>query len=85
MNDINWKAGNWKAGIGSRVALVLTLAAAPTLALADISGGGCTDSPENATAVLGLLGAGAASLPWLRARLSARRRDHETRLESDRP
>ena len=33
--------------------------------------GGCVDSPENPSVVLGLLGAGAATLPWLRAQLRA--------------
>ncbi|MFI4978724.1 MAG: PExPT-CTERM protein [Nevskiales bacterium] len=34
--------------------------------------GGCVDSPENPSVVLGLLGGGAACLPWLRARLRTR-------------
>jgi len=33
--------------------------------------GGCVNSPENPSVVLGLLGGGAASLPWLRARIRA--------------
>ncbi|MDB5974741.1 MAG: hypothetical protein JWR07_1501 [Nevskia sp.] len=40
-------------------------------ALADL--GGCVDSPENPTAVLGLLGAAAAGMPWVKAKLAARR------------
>jgi XrtJ-associated TM-motif-TM protein len=31
---------------------------------------GCADSPENPTAILGLLGIGAAGVPWLRGQLS---------------
>ena len=34
--------------------------------------GGCVDSPENPSVVLGLLGGGAACLPWLRTRLRTR-------------
>jgi hypothetical protein len=34
--------------------------------------GGCVDSPENPSVVLGLLGGGAACLPWLRAQLRTR-------------
>jgi XrtJ-associated TM-motif-TM protein len=40
-------------------------------------GGGCDDSPENPTVVLGLLGAASAGVPWLRARWTSRRRDTE--------
>jgi XrtJ-associated TM-motif-TM protein len=32
---------------------------------------GCVDSPENPTAVLGLLGAAAAAYPWLKRRAAA--------------
>lgn len=39
--------------------------------------GGCVDSPENPTLVLGLLGAGAAGLPWLKAQVAARRKRHK--------
>jgi hypothetical protein len=35
--------------------------------------GGCVDSPENPTVVLGLLGAAAAGLPWVKAQIAARR------------
>ncbi len=35
--------------------------------------GGCVNSPENPTLVLGALGAAASGLPWLRARLGSRR------------
>ena len=31
--------------------------------------GGCVDSPENPTAVLGALGLAAAGIPWLRTKL----------------
>jgi len=34
--------------------------------------GGCVNSPENPTIILGLLGAVAAGAPWLRARVKAR-------------
>jgi XrtJ-associated TM-motif-TM protein len=46
------------------------LAAGTAVASAD-----CTDSPENPTVVLGLLGAASAAVPWLRARWQSRRRD----------
>lgn len=44
-----------------------------TTGAAYAQGGGCVDSPENPTAVLGLLGAASASVPWLRARWQSRR------------
>ncbi|MDB5974945.1 MAG: hypothetical protein JWR07_1705 [Nevskia sp.] len=50
--------------------LSLLLTAAP--AFADL--GGCVDSPENPSWILGLLGGAAAGLLWLRARLSRRLR-----------
>lgn len=34
---------------------------------------GCVDSPENPTAVLGLLGAASAGVPWLRAKWLSRK------------
>jgi XrtJ-associated TM-motif-TM protein len=50
----------------ARFAVALTaLAATPAFAL-----GGCADSPENPTWILGLLGAAAAGAPWLRGKLS---------------
>ena len=52
--------------------------AAPAYALQGL----CSNSPENPTAILGLLGAAAASYPYARERarrLLARRRDTETR------
>ena len=52
--------------------LSLLLVAAP--AFADGGLGGCADSPENPSLILGLLGGAAAGLPWLRARLSQRLR-----------
>lgn len=52
------------AGLGL---LVVTTAAAYG------QGGGCVDSPENPTAVLGLLGAASAGAPWLRAKWLSRR------------
>ena len=52
------------------VSLSLLLVAAP--AFADGGLGGCADSPENPSLILGLLGGAAAGLPWLRARLSQR-------------
>jgi len=36
--------------------------------------GGCVDSPEDPTAVLAVLGCGAAAIPILRSRIRARRR-----------
>ena len=35
--------------------------------------GGCLNSPENPTLLLGLLGGAAAGLPWLKAQIAARR------------
>lgn len=35
--------------------------------------GGCVDSPENPTAVLGLVGSAGGFFVWTRARLKARR------------
>lgn len=37
-------------------------------------GGGCVDSPENPSVVLGLLGVASAGAPWLRAKWLSRRR-----------
>ena len=34
--------------------------------------GGCVISPENPTLILGAIGGGAASLPWVRAQLPVR-------------
>lgn len=53
-------------------AAVLSLMLLTTTAFAG-SLGGCVDSPENPTLLLGLLGGGAASVPWLRARFKQRR------------
>lgn len=53
-----------KIGISAVSAILLVGYAAPALALQQL----CTSSPENPTAILGLLGAGAASVPWLRHR-----------------
>ena len=47
--------------------IVLLCLTAPAFAF-----GGCVDSPENPTLLLGALGGTAASLPWLRAQLKAR-------------
>lgn len=47
---------------------------AATSGAAYAQGGGCVDSPENPTAVLALLGAASAGVPWLRAKWLARRR-----------
>jgi XrtJ-associated TM-motif-TM protein len=56
---------------------VLGIATLATLVLtgsAFASGvGGCVDSPENPTWILGGLGTVAAGLPWLRARFGRRR------------
>ena len=35
--------------------------------------GGCVDSPENPTVLLGLLAAAAAGMPWLKAQIASRR------------
>ena len=64
------------------VSIVLLLGgyAAPALALQTL----CTSSPENPTAVLGLLGAGVAGYPYLRARAKAwfsRRRGRDIRSD----
>lgn len=39
--------------------------------------GGCVISPENPTLILGALGAGAASLPWLKAKLLSHFHQHD--------
>ena len=46
--------------------------------------GGCVDSPENPTVVLGLLGGAVAAYPWLRAEISARRHKAFRRGETGR-
>jgi XrtJ-associated TM-motif-TM protein len=48
----------------------LVIALAPALASAQ---NGCTDSPENPTAILALVGAAGAVVPRLRSYLRARR------------
>ena len=50
------------------VGLSLLFLSAPVFAF-----GGCVDSPENPTWLLGLVGGAAAGLPWIRARLAARK------------
>ncbi len=54
---------------------VLGVATLATLALSGsaFAFGGCVDSPENPTWILGGLGTVAAGLPWLRARFGRRR------------
>ena len=41
--------------------------------------GGCVDSPENPTLILGLLGAAAACLPWIRAQWASGKRSRRHR------
>ncbi len=53
-----------KIGISAVSAILLIGYATPALALQPL----CQASPENPTVILGLLGAGAASVPWLRHR-----------------
>lgn len=51
----------------ARLAVALTaLSATPAFAQM----GGCVNSPENPTLILGLLGGAAAATPWLRGKLS---------------
>jgi XrtJ-associated TM-motif-TM protein len=50
------------------VALAIVLA--PSLCHAQ---GGCTDSPENPTALLAVVGAAGAAIPMLRSRLRSRK------------
>ena len=47
------------------LALSLLVFSAPVFAF-----GGCVDSPENPTWILGLLGGAAAATPWLHGKLS---------------
>ena len=61
----------------SKVILVIGLAMMAVPAMAQT--GGCTVSPENPTIVLGLLGAAAAGLPWIRAKIASTRRSHRER------
>ena len=57
-----------------KLAVVLGAFLASTgAALAD-GPGGCVDSPENPTVILGLLGGAAAGLPWLKAQILSRRK-----------
>lgn len=56
---------------GSSLMLLTTSLMALSLP-AFASFGGCVISPENPTIILGALGAGAASFPWLKARLQNR-------------
>jgi XrtJ-associated TM-motif-TM protein len=51
------------------LAVVLFAVAAPLHAQS-----GCEDSPENPTAILALVGAAGAGLPYLRARFKARKK-----------
>jgi XrtJ-associated TM-motif-TM protein len=44
---------------------------------------GCTDSPENPTAILALVGSGGALLASVRARIKARRRQFITGKQPD--
>jgi len=53
----------------------LTLFYFSTPAFADLPG--CTNSPENPTLILGLLGGAAASLPWIRSKLAARKKPRD--------
>ena len=67
-----------KSGFPVTLALLLGAYAAPTLALQGLC---TTNSPENPTAILGLLGAGVAGYPYLRQRAkdwAARRRGRGT-------
>jgi hypothetical protein len=57
-----------KLGFTVTAVLLLGAYAAPALALQGL----CVISPENPTAILGLLGAGAAGYPYLRQRLKDR-------------
>lgn len=51
-----------------RFSAVVTAAALLFVADAALASfGGCVISPENPTVILGALGAGAASFPWLKA------------------
>jgi XrtJ-associated TM-motif-TM protein len=58
--------------LGKSFAVLAWLVAATGVAVAQ---GGCEDSPENPTVVLGLLGAASAGIPWIRARWLSRRHD----------
>jgi XrtJ-associated TM-motif-TM protein len=49
--------------------LVLTVGSKAAFAL-----GGCVDSPEDPTAILAILGCGAAAIPILRSKMQARKR-----------
>jgi len=53
------------------VALLILAAALP--AAAQITGDGCTDSPENPTAILALVGIAAAGINQLRMRFGGRK------------
>lgn len=55
------------AAIATVIATVIGLWSSPAFAL-----GGCTDSPENSSLILGLLGGAVAALPLIRARFKSR-------------
>ena len=59
----------------SHTLALITLLAASSLTHAF---GGCVDSPENPTLILGLIGGAAAAAPWCLKKLKARNknRDH---------
>jgi XrtJ-associated TM-motif-TM protein len=67
LKEISMKKGQ----IGKLVSGIGLLAAASSAAYAQ---GGCVDSPENPTVVLGVVGAVSAGVPWLRAKWLSRRR-----------
>lgn len=54
------------------IGLSLFFLSAPVFAF-----GGCVDSPENPTWILGLVGGVAAGAPWLRARMAARKKHRD--------
>ncbi len=57
-------------GLVRAALLTMVVLAVPVVAHAQT---GCTDSPENPTAVLALVGAAGACMPYLRNKLRARR------------
>ena len=62
----------------TRSLIVVTSAAAAVVCLSLVAStafafGGCVDSPENPTWILAGIGGAAAGLPWLRAKIRARR------------
>jgi len=54
------------------VGLSLLLLSTPVFAL-----NGCVNSPENPTLILGLIGGAAASVPWIRTKLAARKKHRD--------